>query len=320
MRRDDEECLQVVVSQIADIAEGIRCFELRAPHGGQLAPFTAGAHIDVHMGPALVRQYSLCNNSRETDRYVIAVQHQADGQGGSNFMHAQVQAGTHLQVSRPRNHFPLAATADLAVLIAGGIGVTPIWAMVQELHAQGRPWKAYLYARDRMRAPFFEEISALGGNSVVLRFGDNNGEVLEIPEIAAGPGARCHLYCCGPAGMLRAFEQSTGGTDAGHVHLERFQPVPAGTDGDQPVELLLAKSMRTVKVASDQTLLQALALAGVSLPSSCLQGYCGTCETSVLEGEAEHRDTVLTDAEREAHNLIMPCVSRAKSARLILDL
>lgn len=313
------DLIRVEVTDIEDVATNIRAFELQACGHSVLPRFEPGMHVDVHMGPEMVRQYTVCKAGPESNSYVIAVQHEENGQGGSAYMHREVRQGTVLRISSPRNLFPLADSDAEAILVAGGIGVTPIYAMARQLTEQGKPWKAYLYARSPERAAYFDELFALGGDRVVVRYGDSRSDTLDIAEAGLDDGVRRHYYCCGPQGMLAAFENTLSHIDSAFVHIERFQAEPVA-QGEPPLELVLSRSGKTLTVSGEQTILDALETVGISIPCSCRQGYCGTCETAVLEGEIDHRDTVLSESERQSQRVIMPCVSRARSAALVLDL
>jgi ferredoxin-NADP reductase len=310
---------RLVVTAIRTVAQHIQSYELRAPEKEPLLPFDAGAHIDVHLAPGLVRQYSLCNSPEDKHRYLIAVKLEPQGEGGSRFIHEQIEVGAQLHVSAPRNQFQLADTTEESILIGGGIGLTPLWSMAQQLQSQGRPWRAYLYARSPERAPFHAEFNALGtADKVVWRFAPGRDETLYIPELQSSQPR--HYYCCGPASMLQAFERSTHGLNPQYVHTESFNAAEELPTDEKEFELVLARSQRIIRVGGGETVLDAIRKAGIALPCSCRQGYCGTCEVGVLAGEVDHRDTVLNEAERTEQRAMMVCVSRAKSPSLKLDL
>lgn len=311
--------LTLAVARVTVEAEGVRAFELRDPAGGALPPFTAGAHLDVLMRPGLSRCYSLCNDPAERDRYVIAVALDPASRGGSRHMHASVQAGDLVTVTPPRNAFPLADAAGTSVLVAGGIGITPLLAMARQLSREGRPFALHYAARSRGRAAFLEAVAALPAGSAVVALGDDPATPrLDIAAIVAGLGRLDHVYACGPARMLAAFDAATAGLPRDRVHVERFSPVSPPAAGGFTVAL--ARRGAEVFVPEDSTILDVLLDEGLDLPFSCQQGLCGSCRTRVLEGEPDHRDEILTREERAAGTTMMICCSGAKGDRLVLDL
>jgi tetrachlorobenzoquinone reductase len=324
------DLLEVRVKAVTFEADGILSYDLRpagtgaAPAftGGALPPFTAGAHVDLHLPQGLVRSYSLINPQDERHRYVIAVQREPESRGGSRHVHQRLHAGELLSIAPPRNNFPLAEDARHSILIAGGIGITPIWCMAQRLEALGRSFELYYCVRRRALAALLEPIEALSARrpgSVHLTFDAEGGAILDIAALVAGAAADAHLYCCGPLAMLDAFEAATAGRDRALVHAEYFttREVPA-TEGGFTV--VLARSGRRVPVPPGSSIIDALFKAGLDVPHSCLEGVCGTCETKVIAGTPDHRDLVLSDAERAAGKTMMICCSGSKSDTLVLDL
>lgn len=314
--------LTVRVKSITHEAERINSIELRPRTGGELPPFTAGAHIDVQLPRGLSRSYSLVNPQDERHRYVIAVAQDEASRGGSRFLHEKLRAGDTLSITPPQNHFALAEQAAHSVLIAGGIGITPIWCMVQRLVALGRSWELHYSARTHARMAFLEPLTALQAahpQRVVLNFDfEPGGSPLDLPAIVNRAAQDAHLYCCGPTGMLEAFEHATSERPREQVHVEYFasKETPATAGG---YTVVLAKSNRRVFVPAGETILDALRGAGLDPPYSCLEGVCGTCEMRVLEGIPDHRDMVLSDSERASNASMMICCSGAKSAELVLD-
>lgn len=309
-------------------AADIISVELRHPDGEALPPFTAGAHIDLHLPNALVRSYSLLNNPTETHRYVLGVLKDKASRGGSRCVHEQLRIGMTLTITAPRNHFALDETAPHSVLIAGGIGITPLLAMARRLKALGHTFEVLALARSRRNAAFVDELQALAC-PLRLRFDDEQGGPPDMKALLAetitpaGPAAaHWHFYACGPAVMLDAFEKSCAELNLPHAHLERFTAVAvAASDqarGDYTV--VLNKSGKTVAVRSGVSLLQALKDAKAPVSTSCEEGICGSCEVKVLEGEPDHRDSVLSATERKSNTVMMVCVSGCKSERLVLDL
>jgi ferredoxin-NADP reductase len=309
------------INRISYEAESINAYELVLPAGGDLAPFTAGSHIDLHLKNGMIRSYSLVNDQSERHRYVIAVNKDASGRGGSSFVHTTIKAGDIVTVSGPRNNFALREDAECSLLIAGGIGITPLMSMIRRLEALSRPWQLFYAARTRRAAAFLDEFDAIRPNANLnLHFDDEHGG--RPPDLAAIVGnapANAHLYCCGPVPMLEAFEKATAGRPSGHVHVEycRARQAPAAEGG---FEIRLARSKRTIAVEPGKTILDAVLDAGIMANYSCSEGVCGTCETRVIEGVPDHRDLFLSPEEKAANKTIMICCSGSKSGTLVLDL
>lgn len=310
------------IKRIGYEAETINSYELTSPAGDQLAPFTAGAHVDLHLSNGMIRSYSLVNDQRERHRYVIAVNKDGAGRGGSSFVHDNFKAGDLVSVSQPRNNFALCEDAEETILIAGGIGITPLLSMVRRLAALGRSWQLCYAASSRAAAAFLDELAtvAAGATRVHLDFDDaRSGRLFDLAAIVASAPAHAHLYCCGPVPMLGAFEAATADRPADHVHVEYFGAAEAPvTEGG--FEVRLARSNRTISVEAGKTILDALLDAGISANHSCAEGVCGTCETRLLDGIADHRDQFLSKEEQAANNTIMICCSGARSRTLVLDL
>lgn len=305
-------------------ARDIVSFELEAPDGAALPPFSAGAHIDVRIDAALTRQYSLCNDPRQTHHYQIAILKDPASRGGSRAMHERIRAGAMLEISAPKNHFELAHEAPHSLLLAGGIGVTPILCMAERLAAAGAAFEMRYCARSRERAAFIERIAqAPFAPRVRFHFDDGAPEQrLDLERLLRDARAGTHLYVCGPRGFMDAVLAAARGAGwpESNLHYEFFsagmrQPVAAGG-----FEVKLASSGRVIAVPPDRTVIQALQQAGVDVPVSCEQGICGTCLTRVLAGEPDHRDLFLTPREQARNDQFTPCCSRAKSALLVLDL
>lgn len=309
--------LRVRLTAIRYAAEGIHLYEFRSVDGGTLPAFTAGAHIDLHLPNGLVRPYSLCNPQEESDRYVTGIKRDASSRGGSRYIHDQLRVGEVLQISMPRNHFALHEEARHTVLIAGGIGVTPIACMAQRLRALGASFEVHYSVRRREDAALMDLLS--GPQLHLSVDSENQGCPLDLASIVGRSPDDAHLYCCGPAPMLDAFEQVTAGRPAHQVHLERFaSATPVSADGGFTVQL--ARSGRNVPVVPGSTILEALRQAGVELQASCEQGICGSCETRVLAGRPDHRDSLLSDAEKQSNQVMMVCCSGSKDPLLVLDL
>lgn len=318
-----ERLMQVRVKRISYEAEGINSYEFVAPGGGDLAPFTAGSHIDLHLSNGMVRSYSLVNDQSERDRYVVAVNKDAASRGGSSFIHEVLRVGDLIAISQPRNNFILWENARHSVLIAGGIGITPLLSMIRRLDAIGRSWELHYATRTRATAAFLDELNSFGSDgSARLHFHfdqEFSGRMLDLSAIVKSAAADAHLYCCGPVAMLEAFEAATAERPADHVHVEYFQAkeAPAVEGG---FEVQLTRSNRTILVEAGKTILDALLEAGISANYACTEGVCGTCETRVLEGIPDHRDQFLSKEEQAGNKTIMICCSGAKSRTLVLDL
>jgi phthalate 4,5-dioxygenase reductase subunit len=305
----------------ACLARDIVLFELRAPDGAALAPFTAGAHVPVRVPSGAMRQYSLCGDPQQQDRYLLAVKREAAGRGGSASLVDGVAEGDTLMVGPPRNLFALSEKARSFILVAGGIGITPLMAMVRSLQAEGlRPFKLYYLTRDAQATAFADEL-ALPEWAGKVRIHHDHGDpaqALDLWTLFEKPASGAHVYCCGPQGLMDAVRDMTGHWPDSAIHFESFGADTRARAEDQPFEVELARSGRSLRVDPGQTLLQALREAQAQVPSSCESGTCGSCKVGLLAGEADHRDQVLLPEERASQ--VMVCVSRARSARLVLDL
>jgi ferredoxin-NADP reductase len=303
-------------------AEDVHSFELVDPDHRDLATFEAGAHVDLTLPNGLVRSYSLTNSPAESHRYVVGVHKAPNSRGGSSWIHEEMRPGSLVEVSEPRNTFALEESADVTVLIAGGIGITPLLAMARRLTGLGKPWQLYYAVRDRAHLAFgreLDELAANGPGSVTLHVdAERDGAFLDIEAVVEGAPAGAHLYCCGPAPMLAAYTAATSALDLKTVHLEHFaSDIEADTSGG--FEIVLQQSGLTLCVEEGKTILQTMLDAGVDVPFSCSEGICGTCETAVLDGVPDHRDLVLTESEKAVNDVIFVCCSGSKSPRLVLD-
>lgn len=319
----NETLLTLKVANKTVEADGICSFELVDPHGAALPAFEAGAHIDVHL-PGLIRQYSLSNDPRETHRYRIAVLRDPNSRGGSIAMHEQLQQGGEVQVSAPKNHFALDPAAPRSLLLAGGIGVTPILAMAHTLARQGADFEMAYCTRSPARAAFQDEIrTSIFAGRVDFYFDEDSAmERLDIGATLDRAGNAAHLYVCGPQGFIDAVvskARQKGWTDQ-RIHYEYFGATPVLTGDEGSFEVEIASSGKRYTVPQDKTVVAALAAHGVDIPVACEQGVCGTCVTRIRSGIPDHRDAYLTDAEHNANDQFTPCCSRAKTALLVLDL
>jgi ferredoxin-NADP reductase len=312
--------VRVQVARKWETAPGVAAFELE-PVGDRLPTFQPGAHIDVHLPNGLVRQYSITNGPGETSFYRIGVKLEPQSRGGSQCLHETVREGDVLAISEPRNNFPLRRDSLRTILIAGGIGITPMLAMAQTLAKMGLTFELHCFAQSADHLAFSEVLDTLG-ESVVAHVGltpDDTGA--RLAELLATHTPAAHLYVCGPGPMLEATREiaAAAGWPDEAVHFEYFKNT-LDIDDSSSFELALARSALTLSVPSGRTILDVLRDSGVPMTSSCEQGACGTCVATVLEGEPDHQDVHLNASERAAGDRIMTCVSRSKSDRLVLDL
>jgi len=319
--RDD--FFTVHVASAGPAARGIQRFELRHPEGGALPPFTAGSHIAVRTPSGAPRQYSLANDPHETDRYVIAVKREVNGRGGSLSLVDGVRSGASLQIAPPENLFILDERAKSFVLIAGGIGITPIMSMVAELQRKGlRKFKLIYLTRDAEGTAFLDALSApeLQGKVTIHHDNGDASNAFDLWPALEKPGSVSgqHVYCCGPPPLMDAVRDMTGHWPAAAVHFETFGGDTKPHNDDAPFEVFLDRSGLTLTVPVGQSIIEVAREAGVMVSSSCESGTCGSCKTRLLEGEADHRDMVLMSDEQA--DFIMVCVSRSKGDRLMLDL
>ncbi|MFE6362543.1 PDR/VanB family oxidoreductase [Streptomyces sp. NPDC057806] len=306
--RPRTRALRLLVTAHEQIADGVVKLRLE---GHDLPRWEPGAHLDLVLPSGLVRQYSLCGDPEDTSSYTVAARLVEDGRGGSREVHEQVQEGAELEVRGPRNRFPLAA-ADAYVFVAGGIGITPVLPMLRAL-PEGTDWRLLYGGRTRASMPFLEEVEKLdAGQGRVTVVAEDQDGLPDLDRLFAGAPEEAAVYCCGPEGLMAAVAERAPG-----VRTERFAPrAPAGGDGSFEVELRRSGRVLTVPAGSS-----VLAAVRAELPDtlySCEQGFCGTCQQRVVEGEVDHRDELLTDAERDDSMLI--CVSRARGERLVLDM
>lgn len=318
--------LDVRVKQIRYEGKGINSYELISPTGKQLPPFDAGAHIDIHLKNGIVRQYSLCNSSAERDRYVIAVLKDENGRGGSRAVHEGLSAGDIVTIGKPRNHFALARDAKKVILIAGGIGVTPLKAMAHELEDRGVGFEMHYCARSSEAAAFGPELDGLRcAGKLRYHFDDGNASnQFDIKKLLAHPAPGTHVYYCGPAGFMAACADAASHWPKGTVHFEHFkapeQPrrAPGSADHAGGCEVTIASTGQVIHLKPDQNFADALNEAGVAVATSCCAGLCATCKVRYLEGEIEHNDFILSDEERQEYLTI--CVSRPVGKTLVLGL
>jgi len=317
--------LKALVHTMRWEADGILSVELR-PSSADVVfpPFEAGAHIDLHLPNGLIRSYSLCNPASDSGRYRVGVLHDRQSRGGSRYVHQQLRVGQVIDISAPRNNFKLHEDAPKSVLVAGGIGVTPIYCMLQRLVDLQRPVEVVYCARNRREAAFTEAIAALlDAACITWHFDDEAGSPPQLEKLLADRGTDSHYYCCGPTPMLDAFEKTCEALGYAHAHIERFAAVVVEPQAQSHgFEVVCERSGKTVQVPAGKSILDALSDAGISHDHSCKEGVCGACETAVLDfdGELEHHDGILTKLERQQGRTMMICVSRCSGKRLVLDL
>lgn len=323
--RQSEETMRVQIRSARTVARDVRELTLEAVDGEELPAFTPGAHIDLHLRPGLVRQYSLCGDGSDRGRYTVAVKLEADSRGGSKFMHEAVATGSVLHIGRPRNHFPLLADASHSVLIAGGIGITPLLSMARHLLARSQSFELHHFARSAEHAAYRELLSSdrFAPHCRLLCGLSPEAVRAQLAQALAAPAPGVHVYLCGPGGFMDTVLAVAAARHwpSARVHLEHFAaPAVTTTEADIAFDIRLARSGRSVAVPVHMTMVDALRAQGVDIDTACEQGICGTCIIPVLDGVPDHRDGFLTDAEKARGNCVALCVSRARSPQLTLDL
>jgi ferredoxin-NADP reductase len=315
----DEVDLKLQVASRTEGAEGVVVLELRDPSGADLPAWAPGAHLDLELPNGLTRQYSLCGDPNDRSAWRIGVLREPEGRGGSAYVHDELTAGAEVDVRGPRNNFPLVSSPHY-VFIAGGIGITPILPMMAAAEAAGAEWELHYGGRSRRSMAFLESMEELTGTRVTLHPQDEVG-LIDLEAILGSPRPDTVVYCCGPEPLLQAVEKQCVTWPDGALHVERFSPKEFGEPLLQGAfEVELATSGMTLTVPPDKSILEVVEEAGVPVLSSCQEGTCGTCETPVLEGEVDHRDSLLTPAEQEANDTMFICVSRAACPKLVLEL
>ncbi len=319
-----ESTLNVRVVRKSTEALDICSLELVDVSGKQLPPFSAGSHVDVHLPGGITRQYSLCNDPSEQHRYVLGILKDPSSRGGSKAVHEQLKEGDTLTISEPKNHFALARDAKQHLLLAGGIGVTPILCMAERLAVIGDEFEMHYCTRSQDRTAFKGRIEASSfADRVKFHFDDGDAaQKLDLQGMLAAAPAGTHLYVCGPQGFMDAMLAAARarGWPEDNLHYEFFSANVGPSEDDETFQVKLASSGRIIVIPKDKTVTEALAEAGVEIPVSCEQGVCGTCLTRVLEGEIDHKDMYLTPEEQARNDQILPCCSRAKSPMLVFDI
>ena len=311
--------IDVVVRNVEPIADDCIALVLERSGGGDLPAWEPGGHIDLVMGGGLVRQYSLCGDSSDTSTWRVGVLREPNSRGGSIYLHDRVRAGSALIAQGPRNHVPLVSSARY-LFVAGGIGITPILSMVRAAEAAGADWRLLYGGRRRESMAFVDELESYG-DRVLVRPEDEYG-LLDLAGFLADADPETAVYCCGPEPLIAAMEQACANTTFPlPLHVERFAPKPVvSTVVNEEFEVVCDASGITVTVPADSTIIAEVRKAGVEVLSSCSEGTCGTCETDIIEGVPEHRDSVLTPEDRKTGESMMICVSRCIGKRLVLDL
>jgi tetrachlorobenzoquinone reductase len=310
--------IDVRLMSVRPAAEDTNLYELARPDRTPLPPSEPGAHIDLHLPNGLTRQYSLVMPDASPLSYTLGIKRDANSRGGSRYIFDEITIGQTLTISAPRNHFPLAAAAPHHVLIAGGIGITPIFAMIQKLRADGSAFDLHYAGRSRSQLAFLDQLSDM--SFVHIHCDDEHGgALLNLASVVAQAPLGSHFYCCGPTPMLEAFRAATAAIPAERIHFEYFSPKEeASKSGGFTVKL--ARSGQEILVPPGKSILETLRDAGLSHDSSCEEGICGVCETAVISGIPDHRDAVLSDQEHAANKSMMICCSGCKTDLLVLDL
>jgi ferredoxin-NADP reductase len=309
----------LVVRDARAVADDVVVLTLADPRGGELPAWTPGAHIDLILSDGVTRQYSLCSSPSKPDIWQVGVLRAPDSRGGSERVHAALTPGSVVRVRGPRNHFPLVASPRY-LFIAGGIGITPILPMIAEAEAAGADWRLLYGGRERASMAFLDELASYGDRVRIVPQ-DEMG-MLDLESVLNRPQPDTLVYCCGPEGLLTAVEKFCESWPPGALHVERFSPKPQEpvAEAESSFALILERSGLTLQVPPDKSVLTVIREAGVSVLASCLEGVCGTCETEVIDGDVDHRDSVLNEEERASNEYMMVCVSRCRSPRLTLNL
>jgi ferredoxin-NADP reductase len=312
----------LVVRRRSTPVEGVVVLDLAHPENEDLPRWGPGAHIDLILDDGLTRQYSLCGDPRDSGIWRVGVLLESNSRGGSRYVHQNLNEGSAVRVRGPRNHFPL-VDAQHYRFIAGGIGITPIFAMIGAAERAGTDWTLLYGGRTRTSMAFAEELAERYPERVTVWPQDERG-LLDLESLFKDPEDNTLVYCCGPEALLGAVEQQCAHWPTGVLHIERFAPkVPTAEEAAealQQFEVVCQRSGVTFEVTPDESILEVLEAAEIPILGSCYEGVCGTCETRVLAGTPDHRDSVLTEAERAAGEVMMVCVSRSRTERLVLDL
>lgn len=313
--------MKLKVFSIQRAAEGVVVVDLRDQSGQLLPPAEPGAHLEITLPSGIVRQYSIFGDPAERHRYCIGVGWVEASRGGSRYIHESLQAGDTLEVSAPKNNFPLVTDAREYVFVAGGIGITPILSMIRWCVDRKMRWRLFYCVRSSGRAAFLEQLKNWSGcGSVTLHVDETAGRLFEPSQALQGISPHAHIYCCGPTRLMEEVQASAASLGAGNVHFEWFTPIAQEHAESGSFTALIRSTGERLEVPADRSLLDVLEQHGWSVPSSCREGLCATCQTGVLSGIPDHRDTVLSHEQRRSNQHIIACVSRAKTALIELDL
>jgi ferredoxin-NADP reductase len=319
VQTQNSDSFSVAVTRKVELVPGVVELTLQSTDGSPLPTWEPGAHIDLELPNGLTRQYSLCSDPQSADTWRVAVLREDSSRGGSEYIHAELAEGARISVKGPRNNFPL-APAEEYLFIAGGIGITPLLPMIRQVAAQGASWRLVYGGRSKATMAYRDELENSYPQRVTVCPQDETG-LLDLATLLAEHRPGLAVYACGPAPMLVAIKEHSTSWPTGTVHMEAFTPLTEATsDSDSEFDVTLASNGATYTIPADQTILSVLRDNDVLVDWSCEEGTCSTCETRVIEGIPDHRDSVLTDEEREANEVIIVCVSRAKSPSLVLDL
>lgn len=314
--------MEVLIKEVIPLTSQILGFELVAKNGSNLPEFTAGSHIDVHLDNGLTRQYSLANCSTESDRYVIGVLNDSNSRGGSKFIHESFHVGKTITISEPRNLFPILPSTEKAILFAGGIGITPIYAMAHELSAKNIDFELHYFSRSYDALAFAKELESKFQNHVYFHLDDEPETKAQMNLLLDQPHESKHLYVCGPNGFMDFVIQSARKlkwSDA-QIHKEHFVGVNVEAGNDKEFIVEISATGQQFVVPKGLTVIQVLEDHDIFIPVSCEQGICGTCITKVVQGEPDHRDMYLSEAEKALNTQFLPCCSRAKTKKLIIEI
>ena len=313
--------INVTVIDKVYLTDSICRLRMKATDSTALPLASAGSHIDVHLGNGCIRQYSLCCE-HGADYYEIAVLKEENGRGGSTFIHEEINEGDEFQISEPKNLFPLAANANESILIAAGVGVTPILSMAETLHREGKPFTMHYCSKNEMQTAYKKRIDASSFvDRVQYHFSEINGR-MPLNDAICSARDGLHLYVCGPTSFTDSVIHyaSENGWGSSNIHREYFSAAPIENGNEQSFEIEIKSTGDIYTVPADQSILEVLEEEGIFIPVACEQGVCGSCITGLLSGEADHKDVFMTKDEHSIMNKITPCCSRAKSSRLTLDL
>ncbi|WP_067672954.1 PDR/VanB family oxidoreductase [Nocardia miyunensis] len=316
---ESEPTAALLVSRRASLTSEVILLELRHPEGRELPAWSPGSHIDLLLPDEMVRQYSLCGDPADATTWTVAVFLEPEGRGGSAYIHRSLQEGTTVRTRGPRNHFAF-GSGKRVLFIGGGIGITPLIPMMAEATERGLDWELHYGGRSRTTMAFADDLLTRFGSDRVHLIPQDERGLIDLETLIGTPRTDTTIYCCGPAPLLDAVETRCAAWPTDALHIERFTAKAVDDDQNTSFEIELSATGVTLTVPQDRSILDVLDDQDVPVPSSCRDGTCGTCETMVLEGVPEHRDSVLSPSEQESNETMMVCVSRSRTPRLVLDL